>query len=142
PVISQQPVVSNAGSAEGKITSSNVEAKIVGSFLVVSLSDLREKHLIRFYDPEGKQTYPIIAYLASGGKLVTAMSVSENCRSDDFYLEGDNIHCAQCPSYWNASSMEAYACCQKYYPDPIPSTVLGDEIRIELASIRDWKARS
>lgn len=143
PVIEKQPdvlQVKNYGNE--KIPSSPVQAKIEGPFLIVSLNEVKEKRIVRFVDPENKQSVPMLAYITPSGRLVTAMSLSENCRSTDFYLEGENIHCANCPSYWNASSLEAYACCQKFYPDPIPSTVLGDEVRIELSKIRSWQARS
>jgi len=143
PVIEKQPaVMQTVSSSSEKIPSKNVEARIEGPFLVVSLKDISRYRLIRFFDPQGNPNVPLIAYLTPGGKLVTAMSISENCRSTDFYLEGENIHCASCPSYWNMSSLEAYACCQKFYPDPIPSTVLGDEIRIEIQTVRNWKTRS
>ncbi|HEX9615363.1 MAG TPA: Fe-S-containing protein, partial [Bacteroidota bacterium] len=75
------------------------------------------------------------------GKLVTAMSKSEHCGSTDFYLSGNNIHCASCGSYWNMASMEAYACCQRYYPDPVPSVVSGDMVLIESIVVRGWKSR-
>ncbi|MBI4427743.1 MAG: DUF2318 domain-containing protein [Ignavibacteriales bacterium] len=143
PVIEKQPaLMQSIATASEKIASKNVPARIEGPFLVVSLKELSEHRLIRFFDPQRIQNIPAIAYLTPDGKLVTAMSISENCRSTDFYLEGENIHCASCPSYWNMTSLEAYACCQKYYPDPIPSTILGDEIRIELQTVRNWKTRS
>lgn len=141
PVIAAQPEVS-APSFSGRVNSTIVAARREGPFIIVSLTDLREKRIVRFFDPESVQTVPILAYLTGSGRVVTAMSISENCRSRDFYLEGENIHCANCPSYWNASSLEAYACCQKYHPDPIPSTVLGDEVRIEAVTARRWQTRS
>ncbi|MGB2867076.1 MAG: Fe-S-containing protein [Bacteroidota bacterium] len=143
PVIEKQPDVLQAKSyGNEKIPSSPVQARIEGPFLIISLKEVAEKRIVRFYDPTNQQPVPILAYITPSGRLVTAMSLSENCRSTDFYLEGENIHCANCPSYWNASSLEAYACCQKFYPDPIPSTVLGDEVRIELSKVRSWQARS
>jgi hypothetical protein len=141
PVIAKQPEVSAPGSS-GRLNSRLVTARLEGPFIIVSLSDLQEHRIVRFFDPESVQTVPMLAYLTPSGRVVTAMSISENCRSRDFYLEGENIHCANCPSYWNASSLEAYACCQKYYPDPIPSTVLGDEVRIEAVTARAWQTRS
>jgi hypothetical protein len=141
PVIAAQPVLEAVG-ASGRINSSAVTARMEGPFIIISAADLRERRIVRFFDPESVQNIPMIAYLTPSGRVVTAMSISENCRSTDFYLEGENIHCASCPSYWNASSLEAYACCQKYYPDPIPSTLLGDEIRIEASVMRAWQTRS
>ena len=141
PVIASQPEIGAVGSS-GRINSTTVSARVEGPFIIVSAIELREHRIIRFFDPESVQTVPIIAYLTPAGRVVTAMSISENCRSTDFYLEGENIHCASCPSYWNASSLEAYACCQKYYPDPLPSTILGNEVRMESAAIRSWQTRS
>jgi len=143
PVIAQQPVVAGgASSADARSQSHLVNAKREGPFVIVSLRDVETYRIVRFTDPDGIQPVPVLAYLTPQGRLVTAMSLSENCRSTDFYLEGENIHCASCPSFWNSSSLEAYACCQKYYPDPIPSSVLGDEVRIEASVIRGWHARS
>jgi hypothetical protein len=141
PIIAKQPEISAPG-ASGRTNSTLVAARVEGPFLIVSLTALREHRIIRFFDPESVQTVPMLAYLTTSGRVVTAMSISENCRSRDFYLDGENIHCANCPSYWNASSLEAYACCQKYHPDPIPSTVLGDEVRIEAVTARKWQTRS
>jgi hypothetical protein len=129
-------------SADGKISSTLIQARVEGSFIIVSLNEVVRNRIVRFYDPESRQTIPILAYITPSGRLVTAMSLSEGCRSTDFYLEGENIHCANCPSYWNASSLEAYACCQKYFPDPIESTILGDELRLEATRVRQWQARS
>lgn len=141
PVIAKQPEVVSSD-LTGKVSSTIIQARIEGPFMIVSLNDLKEFGVVRFFDPENIQEIPVIAYFTPSGRLVTAMSISEGCRSRDFYLEGENIHCANCPSYWNASSLEAYACCQKYYPDPIPSTILGDEVRVELDLVRSWQARS
>ncbi len=141
PVIAAQPEIGSV-SASGRINSTLVVARKEGPFIIISATELRQRRIVRFFDPESVQALPVIAYLTPAGRVVTAMSISENCRSRDFYLEGENIHCASCPSYWNALSLEAYACCQKYYPDPIPSTILGDEVRIEASAIRLWQTRS
>lgn len=141
PVIAAQPEIGSVG-ASGRINSSLVTARKEGPFIIISAAELRQRRIVRFFDPESVQTVPVLAYITPAGRVVTAMSISENCRSKDFYLEGENIHCASCPSIWNASSLEAYACCQKYYPDPIPSTLLGDEVRIEASAIRSWQTRS
>lgn len=142
PVIAAQPTVALPTMYhEDKISSTNIDAAMKDGFITIPLRTVTEKKLVRFFDPQGVQSIPMIAYITPQGKLVTAMSKSEQCGSEDFYLSGNDIHCAVCPSYWNMASLEAYACCQRYYPDPFPSTVGGDEVRIDPAMIRRWKSR-
>ncbi len=143
PVIADQPsvVVAIDYGVTQNIPSTMIEARMDQGFIVIPLKAVTDHKLVRFFDPEHVQQVPLIAYITPEGKVVTAMSISENCRSTDFYLEGHNIHCAACPSYWNMSSLEAYACCQKFYPDPIPSTLANNEIRIDARVVRSWKSR-
>lgn len=143
PVIAKQPsvVVAIDYGVTQKIPSTMIQARVDQGYMVIPLESIINHKLVRFFDPEQIQQVPLIAYITPEGKIVTAMSISENCRSTDFYLEGHNIHCAACPSYWNMSSLEAYACCQKFYPDPIPSTLANNEIRIDASVVRSWKSR-
>jgi hypothetical protein len=144
PVIDKQPSVVvpiEYGFAQ-KVPSQMITARMEGGFIVIPLQRILDQKLVRFYDPEGIQQFPMIAYVTPEGKIVTSMSRSENCQSEDFYLEGHNIYCASCPSYWNMSSLEAYGCCPRFYPDPIPSTLVGDEVRIDAQLVRRWQPRS
>ncbi|MBM4160690.1 MAG: DUF2318 domain-containing protein [Ignavibacteria bacterium] len=143
PVIANQPsiVVPIDYGVSQKTSSTLIEARLEDGSIVIPLKAVTAHKLVRFFDPERVQQVPVLAYTTPEGKIVTAMSISENCRSTDFYLEGHNIHCAACPSYWNMSSLEAYACCQKFYPDPIPSRLVDNEIRINAEVVRSWKSR-
>ncbi len=142
PVIADQPSVGyGTNPGQGKIVSYQASARIEGSDIVIPVEEVTNHGIIRFSDPEGKQTTPVLAYVSPRGKIVTAMSLSESCRSTDFYLEGKTIHCANCPSYWDMESMEAYACCQKYYPDPIPSRVERGMLKISKEAVQGWKTR-
>lgn len=142
PVISDQPSVGyGTNPGQGQIKSFKTNAGVDGNDIVIDVETVTKHGIIRFNDPEGKQTVPIIAYISPRGKVVTAMSISESCRSDDFYLEGKTIHCANCPSYWDMESLEAYACCQKYYPDPIPSRVERGVLKISKSVVQDWRTR-
>jgi hypothetical protein len=38
-------------------------------------------------------------------------------------------------------TMEAYACCAQYYPDPIPSDIVDNEVRISEAAVKNWAGR-
>ena len=142
PVIEHQPTVAMVTMyRDEQIRSTSVEAIMQQGNIAVPLKLIQEHKLVRFFDPEGIQEVPMIAYVTPQGKLVTAMSKSEHCGSTDFYLSGNNIHCASCASYWNMASMEAYACCQRYYPDPVPSVVSGEMVLIEPVVVRGWKSR-
>ena len=142
PVIEHQPLIGNdVASIKGKVMSVKLTASIDGNDIIVSKDEVMNDRIVRITDPEGIQQVPILIYVTPHGKLVTAMSISESCRSNDFYLEGDDIHCANCPSYWNMESMDAYACCQKYYPDPIPSRIVAGQIRIDKDLVQHWRTR-
>jgi hypothetical protein len=142
PVIAEQPSVGfGTNPGQGKIMSYKAVATVEGSDIVIGIDEVTKHGIIRFNDPEGIQTTPVIAYISPRGKVVTAMSISEACRSTDFYLEGKTIHCASCPSYWDMESLEAYACCQKYYPDPIPSRVERGVLRISKDLVQQWRTR-
>ncbi len=142
PVIDSQPSVGfGINAAPGKIMSNKIIAIIDGNDIVIPLETVTSYRIVRFDDPESKQNVPVIAYITPRGKVVTAMSISESCRSNDFYLEGNTIHCANCPSNWNMESMEAYACCQKYYPEPIPSKVIDGQIHIDKTVVQNWRTR-
>ncbi len=142
PVVADQPVVAmTTVYPDEKIPSTAVTAVMDEGYITIALNEVKEFRLVRFFDPEGKQEIPLIAYITPTGKLVTAMSTSEHCGSRDFYLQGNNIHCTNCASYWNMSSFDAYACCARYYPDPLPSVVVGDRVRIDAGIVRNWESR-
>lgn len=142
PVIADQPSIGyGTNPRQEKITSFKTAASVDGNDIVIPVEVVEKHGIVRFADPEGKQTTPILVYVTPRGKIVTAMSISESCRSTDFYLEGKNIYCASCPSYWDMESLEAYACCQKYYPDPIPSRVERGMLKISKNVVQEWRTR-
>ena len=142
PIIGSQPKTEYSDFADGnKIESTTITATSSEENISFKLKDLLTFKLVIFNDPKNILPVPIISYLTSDGIIVTAISLSENCKSKDFYLDGKNIHCANCPSYWNKESLEAYACCSNYYPEPIESKLVGDEIRISYELLKNWKPR-
>lgn len=142
PVIDHQPSIGyGVQPSANRINSTMVTAVMDGNDIVFPSDKVTSYRIIRVNDPEGIQPVPVLVYLTTRGKIVTAMSISESCRSNDFYLEGETIHCANCPSYWNMESLEAYACCQKYYPEPIPSTMSNGMVRINKDVLRQWRTR-
>lgn len=142
PVIRQQPVVSSPVSYSAKSVSMvSVPAREEGDDIVISLQDVVKNSLVRFEVKTRTIVRPIMAYIGTDGRLVTAISVSEHCGSTEFTIEDNHIHCARCPSHWDMMTMEAYACCAKYHPDPIASRVEGTEVRISRSVIDQWAGR-
>jgi uncharacterized membrane protein len=142
PVVARQPVV-----AEPRVYDTTgvrpvvIEASVTGNDIVIPLDAVVRNGIVRFEYARGTTPRWILAYVATNGKLVTAVSLSEHCGSTDFLLRGDQILCANCPSRWHMTSFEAYACCGKYYPDPIPSRVEGGNVLIARAAVDGWASR-
>ena len=141
-VIKQQPVVAAPADYDSNfVTMTAVSFKEEGGDLVFSLADVKQYRLVRFEFVGSKTTRPVMAYIAPDGRLVTAISVSDHCGSTEFKIKDNKIYCAHCPSVWDMMTMEAYACCARYYPDPIPSRVVGNEVHISKDLVDKWAGR-
>lgn len=142
PVIREQPVVADPVAYGPEFVDMvPVMYTMEGSDLVFSLAELKKDRLIRFEYNGGKTPRAVMAYIAKDGRLVTAIALSEHCGSTEFRIKDNRIYCAHCPSYWDMMTMEAFACCGKYYPDPIPSRVVGDQVRVSKEVVEKWAGR-
>lgn len=142
PVIGGQPEVSEPVSyARDTVRAVAVTAREEGGELVFPLELVTRHRLVQFEYTGGKTPRSVLAYIEPSGRLVTAIALSEHCGSTEFTLAGNDIWCARCPSHWDMTTMEPYACCPKYYPDPIPSRVVGNEVRVSTAAVTGWAGR-
>lgn len=142
PVVQNQPVVADPRVYDSTgVKATVITPTVSGRDIAVPLEAVLRHSLVRFEYTEGTTPRWLLAYVATNGKLVTAISLSEHCGSTDFLLKGDQILCANCPSRWNMTSFEAYACCGRYYPDPIPSRVEGQSVLIARADVDRWAGR-
>lgn len=141
-VIQNQPVVAPAVVSDtGFVVMHPVTARDAGDRIAIPLEEVKRYRLVSFEMQTRTTIRPLLAYISPDGRVVTAVSVSEHCGSTEFKIKDNKIYCARCPSNWDMLTMEAYACCGKYYPDPIPSTVEGDEVLIEKTVIEGWAGR-
>ena len=141
-VIKKQPVVARPDDYDSNVvTMTNVSYRLEGDDIVFSLSDLKQYRLIRFEYPTRTIVRPVMAYIDPQGRAVTAISLSDHCGSTEFQIKNNQIYCAHCPSHWDMMTMEAYACCGTYYPDPIPSKVVGNEVHIPKQEVENWAGR-
>ncbi len=142
PVIKNQPNVGgSSGYGEQSFAMTTLTAEERNGDLVFSLDALKKHRLIRFEHRGGKTPRWVMAYIAPNGQLVTAISISEHCGSTEFTIKDNKVFCARCPSNWDMMTMEAYACCAKYYPDPIPSRIVGDSVHVAKATVEQWAGR-
>ncbi len=143
PVISNQPTVSQATTYDGaKLTMTPIFAKTENGFIIIALSDVLEKKMVAF-TYEGKTTrVDMMAYINPEGKLVTSIAICEPCNSKSFHTESRELVCDNCGTRWNFSTLEGVSgSCQKYPPDPIPSQIVGNEVRISERLVENWKLR-
>jgi hypothetical protein len=141
-VIKQQPVVATPANYDSNtVTMTNVSFTLAGNDIVFSLDTLKRYRLIRFEYPAKNIVRPVMAYIDPEGRAVTAISLSDHCGSTEFQIKNNQIYCAHCPSHWDMMTMEAYACCGTYYPDPIPSRVVGGEVHIAKDVVEKWAGR-
>ncbi len=113
-----------------------------GDKIVLPLDLVKEKKMVKFdYLGDGGKI-PLLAYLSEDGKVITAISMCEPCNSTDFHIQGSNLICNSCGTTWNLNNLEAVSgSCSKYPPDPIPSTVVGNEIQIDKYLVTNWRRR-
>ena len=84
----------------------------------------------------------MLAYINPQGKLVTSIAMCEPCNSKSFHTESQDTVCDNCGTRWNFTTLEGISgSCQKYPPDPIPSQIVGNDVRISTRLIENWKMR-
>ncbi len=143
PVIQNQPTIPQAENYDGvKLTMTPIPSKVENGFIIISLSQVIEKKMVSFtYD--GKTTkVDLMAYINPQGKLVTSIAMCEPCNSKSFHSESQDLVCDNCGTRWNFTTLEGISgSCQKYPPDPVPSEIAGEEVRISKKLVEGWKLR-
>lgn len=124
-----------------------VPAAVRGGTLEISLDAVKEKKMVSFaygkYGKQGQQRpLPLMAYIAPSGKLITAVSMCEPCRSTKFHIDGERLSCNTCGTKWELENLHGIeGGCLKYPPEVIAHTIRGNKILIKEADILSWKPR-
>ena len=118
----------------------DIQAKVENGKISIPLSELKEKKMVRFeYQGNG---VPLLAYIAPSGRVVTAVSLCEPCRSTRFHIEEKKIVCNACATEWNLETLKGIqGGCLNYPPDVIPSTIEKDHIQIDEKIVNQWRPR-
>ncbi len=108
--------------------------------IVIPLATVKEKRLVWFTFGD-KQT-PVLAYTAPSGKVVTAISMCEPCRSDRFHIEDDELVCNACGTRWTLEDLNGISGgCPEYPPQQLSSEISGDQILISANDVASWTPR-
>ncbi len=124
------------------IRMTDVSAKVENGKISIPFDVVKEKKIVRFeYDGNGVKI-PLLSYITDGGKIVTAVSVCEPCRSTRFHIKEKLIVCNSCYTEWNLETLKGIkGGCLKYPPDAIPNSVGNGQILIDEKTVTQWKPR-
>jgi len=85
---------------------------------------------------------PLLSYMTLAGRVVTAVSMCEPCRSTRFHIKDKALVCNACYTEWNLETLQGIkGGCMDYPPEVIPNTVENDRIVIEEKVVVAWKPR-
>lgn len=143
PKVSSQPKVSEKVDYSGQtIRMTDIQARVENGIISIPLDVVKEKKMVRFEYENNGYRMPLLAYLTPSGRLVTAVSLCEPCRSTRFHIEDKKIICNACATEWNLETLKGIqGGCLNYPPDVIPSTIEKDRIQIDEKSVTQWKPR-
>ncbi len=143
PKVSSQPKVTEKVDYAGqKIRMTDIQAKIEKGKISIPLDAVKEKKIVYFQYEGNGIIIPLLAYVTQTGRVVTAVSMCEPCRSTRFHINDKKIVCNACATEWNLETLKGIqGGCLNYPPDVIPSTVEKDRIQIDEKMVTQWKPR-
>ncbi len=143
PKVSSQPKVSESVDYSGQtIRMTDILAKVETGKISIPLDAVMEKRIVYFeYNGNGTKI-PLLAYITQTGRVVTAVSMCEPCRSTRFHIKGKTLVCNACATEWDLETLKGIrGGCLGYPPDAIPSTVEKGRILIDEKIVSQWKPR-
>ena len=143
PKIASQPkVVDRVNYAGQTIPMVDVQAKVANGKISIPFNVVMEKKMVRFeYEGNGLKI-PLLSYITMAGRVVTAISMCEPCRSTRFHIKDKTVVCNACYTEWNLETLEGIkGGCMNYPPEVIPNVVEKDQIKIDEKVVLEWKPR-
>jgi hypothetical protein len=142
-IASQQKVMDRVDYTGQTIPMTNIVAKVENGKISISLDSIKENKMVRFeYEGKGVKI-PLLAYVTLAGRVVTAISMCEPCRSTRFHIQGQALVCNACNTEWSLESLKGIkGGCMNYPPEVIPSTVEKDRVLIEEKVVLNWRPRA
>ncbi len=143
PKVSSQPKVSGKVDYIGQtIKMTDVVAKVENGKIMIPVDVVKEKKIVRFEYEGNGLNIPLLAYLTMAGRVVTAISMCEPCKSTRFHIKDKSMVCNACYTEWNLETLKGISGgCMNYPPEVIPNTVEKDSIVIDEKVVINWKPR-
>jgi len=124
------------------IAMTTVEAKTGSDYTEIPLETIKEKKMVYFEYVKAGKRVPLMAYITPEGKLVTAVSMCEPCRSTKFHIENEEIVCNACGTRWSMEGLKGISGgCLNYPPDAIVHAIENGQVKIQNSLIINWRPR-
>lgn len=128
-----------------------VSSEVRDGYIRISLKDVKRNRFVAFWYKKKqitdararKRPLPLLAIITPSGKLITAVSVCEPCRSETFHTEPDGtLTCNVCYTKWDLETFEGLSGgCPNYPPAELEHKVKDGEILIRESDLLSWKPR-
>jgi uncharacterized membrane protein len=144
PKIAWQPKVMDRVDYSGQtVPMTDIVAKVEYGRISIPLDLVRQKKMVRFeYEGNGVKI-PLLAYVTLAGRVVTAISMCEPCRSTRFHIQDKVLVCNACNTEWSLDTLKGVSGgCMNYPPEVIPSTVEKERVLIQEKLVLGWKPRA
>ncbi|MDW8002729.1 MAG: Fe-S-containing protein [Deltaproteobacteria bacterium] len=131
-----------AGEVTNRIPMFELQASFKDGKIAIPLQTLKEKKLVRFIYSEKGKDLPLLGYISPSGKIVTAVSICEPCRSTYFFISGRRLVCKTCNTQWDLETLKGISgACKEYPPVQLKNSLLGNEVQIDRADVSGWTPR-
>ena len=141
--VSSQPKVAEKVDYTGQtVAMTDVSVRVENGKISIPVETVLEKKMVRFeYEGNGVKI-PLLSYVTRNGKVITAVSMCEPCRSTRFHIKDKSLFCNACNTEWNLETLKGIqGGCLNYPPEVIPSTIVQNQIQIDEKIVAQWKPR-
>lgn len=141
-VPSQPKVIGKVDYTGQTIAMTDVSMRVENGKISIPVETVLEKKMVRFeYEGNGVKI-PLLSYVTRNGKVITAVSICEPCRSTRFHIKDKSLFCNACNTEWDLETLKGIqGGCLNYPPDVIPSALVENQIQIDEKIIARWKPR-
>lgn len=129
---------------QGNVEMTPVTPAVANGEVAVPLADVKKDKLVSFDYNKGGVSVPLLAMVTPSGRLFTASSMCEPCRSYKFHTEPDGtLTCNTCGTKWDLETLKGISGgCPNYPPQELKNVVRGGKIVLKESDVRAWRPRT